>query len=132
MVRRIAITGPESSGKSTLAEKLALKLGGQLVPEYAREYLGALRRKYSRQDLQLIAKEQFARNHAEYNAQTVVCDTEMTVMKVWEEDKFGEVSNAIENLWIKDQYDVVFLCYREAWQKQDEKNQLKKLHNLKV
>jgi NadR type nicotinamide-nucleotide adenylyltransferase len=36
--RRICLTGPESTGKTTLALRLARELGSLYVPEYAREY----------------------------------------------------------------------------------------------
>ena len=36
---RIAITGPESTGKSTLTEQLANHFNTLWVKEYAREYL---------------------------------------------------------------------------------------------
>ena len=42
MIRRIAITGPESTGKSMLAEELAAHYETVWVPEYAREYLEIL------------------------------------------------------------------------------------------
>ena len=35
---RIAVVGPESCGKSTLAQKLAHHFGGRYVPEMARAY----------------------------------------------------------------------------------------------
>ena len=39
MIKRISITGPESTGKSWLAEQLAGYYQDAWVPEYAREYL---------------------------------------------------------------------------------------------
>ena len=36
---KIAITGPESTGKSTLAEKLARHFNVDFIPEYSRTYL---------------------------------------------------------------------------------------------
>ncbi|VAW30185.1 hypothetical protein MNBD_BACTEROID07-850, partial [hydrothermal vent metagenome] len=39
MLKRIAITGPESTGKSELAAWLASAYQTSWVPEYAREYL---------------------------------------------------------------------------------------------
>jgi nicotinamide riboside kinase len=36
---KIGIIGPESTGKSTLANYLAHRYNGVLVPEYAREYM---------------------------------------------------------------------------------------------
>lgn len=55
----ITIVGPESSGKSTLAEVLADKLQAQHVPEYAREYLMSISRPYDRNDLMDIARGQW-------------------------------------------------------------------------
>lgn len=54
----ITIVGPESSGKTTLARKLAAYLGCPWVPEYAREYLEGLGRSYVEDDLQEIAAGQ--------------------------------------------------------------------------
>jgi NadR type nicotinamide-nucleotide adenylyltransferase len=41
MTRRIVLHGAESTGKSTLAPRLALRLGGLVVPEYGRTYAEA-------------------------------------------------------------------------------------------
>ncbi|WP_188235609.1 AAA family ATPase [Sphingopyxis sp. LK2115] len=38
MTRHICLHGAESTGKSTLAPRLALRLGGLVVPEYGRTY----------------------------------------------------------------------------------------------
>ncbi len=37
-MRRVCLTGVESSGKSTLAAGLALRFGGLVMPEYGREW----------------------------------------------------------------------------------------------
>ncbi len=55
----ITITGPESSGKTTLARKLAGKLGSIWVPEYAREYLSRVGKPYDIKDLALMAQGQW-------------------------------------------------------------------------
>ena len=41
MTRHICLHGAESTGKSTLAARLALRLGGLIVPEYGRTYAEA-------------------------------------------------------------------------------------------
>lgn len=56
----ITIVGPESSGKTTLAEQLAGALGSRWVPEYARVYLENLDRPYVFEDLREIAMGQLA------------------------------------------------------------------------
>ncbi|MCB9201030.1 MAG: ATP-binding protein [Flavobacteriales bacterium] len=57
-MQRIAITGPESSGKTTLARALAAHFGVPWVPEFAREYLEGLDRPYVEEDLLRIAEGQ--------------------------------------------------------------------------
>lgn len=55
----ITIVGAESSGKTTLAERLADRFGCLWVPEYARTYLTELNRPYQLEDLSIIAKGQW-------------------------------------------------------------------------
>src|SRR5690606_19546165 len=47
---KIAIVGPESTGKSTISEALARHYDTVCVPEYAREYCRNLDRQYTLQD----------------------------------------------------------------------------------
>jgi nicotinamide riboside kinase len=51
MQKKIALTGPESSGKSTLARQLATYFDAPVVPEYARLFLSLLGRPYVEADL---------------------------------------------------------------------------------
>jgi nicotinamide riboside kinase len=55
-MKKIAIIGPESTGKSTLANQLSNELSFPLVPEFAREYLKNLNREYKYSDLSEIAQ----------------------------------------------------------------------------
>jgi nicotinamide riboside kinase len=57
-MRRIAITGPESSGKTTLCEALAAHYAAPFVEEVARDYLTGLGRAYTADDLRVIANVQ--------------------------------------------------------------------------
>ena len=61
IIYKITITGPESSGKTTLARQLAEAFDTLWVPEYAREYIDQLNRPYRESDLLEIAKGQVAR-----------------------------------------------------------------------
>ena len=107
---RIAITGPESSGKTTLAEQLALQTNGTWIPEYAREFLEQLNRPYTQNDLDTIAKGQL---EAWKNAPVSTIqffDTDMTVMKVWSDFKFGNCSPFILEALNLQTFDHYFLC----------------------
>ena len=48
--RNIVITGPESSGKTTLFEQLKILSGFNYIPEYSRTYLEKIKRPYHYND----------------------------------------------------------------------------------
>lgn len=60
-VLRIAVYGPESTGKSELAAKLAAHFGAPLVPEYARERWDAQGGVLGLEDMLPVAREQWRR-----------------------------------------------------------------------
>ncbi len=57
-IKKIVVIGPESTGKSTLCEKLADHYNTLWVPEYAREYLEKHGPEYTYEDLYDIAAGQ--------------------------------------------------------------------------
>ena len=103
---RIAFTGPECSGKSTMAKWLADEYSLKIVEEYAREYLQK-KKGYSIHDLDVIAAEQFVRNSSQG---ALVADTEMLVLKIWSEEKYQRVSKNILQLLKQQEFDFYFLC----------------------
>ncbi|MEM8769680.1 MAG: ATP-binding protein [Pseudomonadota bacterium] len=88
--RILCLTGPESTGKSTLAAALSEALDAVLVPEVARSYLAG-RHEYAASDVLAIAEAQEAaeRRALESGAARIVCDTDLTVIRVWWEEKYG-------------------------------------------
>lgn len=97
---RIAVYGPESTGKTRLAEKLAAHFRAPLVAEYARErweQQGAL----GLEDMLPIAKEQWRREDeaaallrqgSEGQARAdrlVVCDTDALTTMLWSDLLYG-------------------------------------------
>ena len=88
----ISIVGPESSGKTSLAEALALHFDSPWLPEYAREYLDG-RPDYVEQDLEAIAREQVRREQRaiEENPELVILDTDLVVIAIWWGEVFGHV-----------------------------------------
>ena len=91
---KIVVTGPESSGKTTLAAALAAALDTVWVPEFARTYLAHLGRPYERNDLinirlgQAAWEEWYAQHLSTSPSHHLVCDTDWTVLHVWEAYKF--------------------------------------------
>ncbi len=91
MTKRIAILGPESTGKSTLSRQLAQHFHTQWVPEFARQYLLDIGRPYQESDLLVIAKEQKKLEERLLKQATdfLFCDTTLAVVKVWSEHSYG-------------------------------------------
>ncbi len=109
---KIAITGPESTGKSWLSRNLAENLGGHWVPEYAREYIEALGRPYEYPDLLRIAMGQKGLEMAavSLNPEWLFCDTELIVVKIWSMHKYGNCDSWILDRIQQSDYDLYLLC----------------------
>ncbi len=110
-LKRILILGPESTGKSTLAEDLATYFGEPWVPEFAREYLEDLGREYRYEDMLVIGKGQVSLENemAEKAKKYLFCDTDLRVIHIWSEHRFGKTDP-----WVMDQikerkYDLILL-----------------------
>ena len=90
-VRRICIIGPESTGKSTLAAKLAERFETAMAPEYARTLLESQGGRIELTDIERIARGQAAcENAVARNANKVlICDTDLLTTKIWSEMLFG-------------------------------------------
>ena len=108
----IGITGPECSGKSTLALFLATKLGVNWIPEHARSYLEKLNRTYNQEDLDLIARRQLMMIEAveKSKSEYLIADTEMLVLKIWSQEKYGKVSGFIKSAYLNQDFDLIVLC----------------------
>lgn len=116
---KIAFTGPESTGKTSLSMLVAETFNGVFVPEYARSFLEQKKGYYEEQDLDTIAFEQFnSLAKQEVNkTRLLVSDTDMTVMKIWSQYKYGRVSPVIEQLYQEENFDHLFLCDTDIpWQ----------------
>ena len=110
--RKIAITGPESTGKSWLTDHLASHYQAPFVPEYARGYIDRLGRPYEQQDLLQIAKGQVAAEK-EMELQgpgMLFLDTELIVIKIWSLHKYGVCDPFILKAIEKQNYDLYLLC----------------------
>ncbi|HKJ40940.1 MAG TPA: ATP-binding protein [Sunxiuqinia sp.] len=109
---RIALTGPESTAKSTLTKDLANYFNGDYYLEYAREYFENHSTAYTRQDLETIAQKQIEqyREAEDLRRDIVFFDTWLIITKIWFQWVYKTVPNwideAVENLSI----DLYLLC----------------------
>jgi len=109
---RIAVTGPESTGKTTLANQLAEFYNGQCIAEFARDYVEKLPRHYTYDDVEAIAKIQVEQYVTTKSASGLLFffDTWLIITKVW----FNWVFNKTP-FWLEDRIndcpiDLFLLC----------------------
>ena len=111
---KIVFTGPESSGKTTLAALVAKSYQSHWLPEFSRTYLNQLNRSYIVADLvkiaegQLIAQQEFTQNHPTQSY--LFYDTSLLVIKVWSIFKYGFYNFKLEQLLRQNLPDIFFLC----------------------
>jgi NadR type nicotinamide-nucleotide adenylyltransferase len=117
---KVAIIGPESSGKSSLARYLSKRYNATCVPEYAREYI---ERKGSRDvsydELCDIARHQIDEIKLTANSQQPIAffDTELIVTKVWFDYAFGRVPEWLDDAIRRYPMDVYLLTAPDIpWQ----------------
>jgi len=112
-IRRIVITGPESTGKTELAKALAEKLNSVWIPEYARQYVENLGRPYHYNDVIQIAKHQLIQEE-EYASKIenglIIFDTWLIITKVWLDLVFGKCPAWIPNHIISSKIDLFLVC----------------------
>jgi nicotinamide riboside kinase len=82
---KIVVTGPESSGKSTLSQQISEAFGLSFCPEFARFYLQDLGRYYCFEDLAKITQGQLAWEdwYSQKETKLTIFDTDLSVIYIW-------------------------------------------------
>lgn len=118
-MKKVVITGPESSGKTTLAEALAAHVNGGLVREMVRTYFAERTRATSGYEeaelrtiaqLQLQEEERIAELTEACSGRILVCDTDLITIRIWGEEKFGRSDPWILKRTEQRVYDLWLLC----------------------
>lgn len=117
-VRRVAIVGAESTGKSTLAARLKEQFGALVVPEWMRTLVdGGVEGFVHSDDIQLAARSQIASEDAlaaqvvGNNAGVLICDTDLRTIYLWAQRLFhGDPPRwLLEQIGVRP-YDLYLLC----------------------
>jgi len=115
---KIVLFGPESTGKTTLSEHLAIHYNTVWVPEYARRYLqnkwNNERKTCERADLIPIAKGQIRlENYLTTKVDKIlICDTDLLETKVYSETYYGDfVEPLLEKYALENTYNLYLLTY---------------------
>ncbi len=127
-LKKVAIVGAESTGKSTLAKKLADEFNTVVVPEYARVFLESLAEKDQPRSMQYEDLKIFARGQkaseislAKLADRILICDTEAITTAVWSQTLYPEkpVDQAVRDLIDETNYDLYIVASPDVEWKPD-------------
>ncbi len=116
----MVLTGPESTGKTYLSQKLASHYHTVWVEEYGRAYCEKVGQDLTSLDFALIAGGQiFLEDEAAKNANRVLfCDTDLIVTEIWAEIYKVECPGWVVDEALHRQYDLFLLLAPDvAWER---------------
>lgn len=110
--KRVVVFGPESTGKTSLARRLAEHFQTRWVPEFARAHLEAQSGKITPDDIELIALGQQAAEDAlaRDTNRILFCDTDVLATELWSDALFGACPDWIREAARSRRYPLTLLC----------------------
>jgi len=108
-VKKICIYGPESTGKSTLTQRLAEHYGTSFVPEVAREML--ITNDFTVDDIIAIgnAHEERINKQLLTANRFLFCDTDVITTKIYSDHYLGVVPEELNDMELRTTYALYFL-----------------------
>ena len=123
---KIALFGPESTGKTTLAKQLAAYYETEWVPEFARTYL---QKKWEENQHICVADDMLPIAYGQVlleneklslSKKYLFCDTNLMVTKVFSEVYYGFCDPLLNEAALEHEYDLFFLTDIDVpWEKDD-------------
>jgi NadR type nicotinamide-nucleotide adenylyltransferase len=113
---RICVTGPESTGKTTLSRSIADWMGTEWVPEASRVYAERVRRELLWSDVEPIAREHIALTQAgdamarAGGARSIILDTDLVSTVIYSRHYYGSVPRWVARQEGKRRADLYLLC----------------------
>ncbi|MWV12505.1 AAA family ATPase [Pseudomonas sp. R-28-1W-6] len=107
----VVLTGPESSGKTFLAERLQRHFGGLVVGEYVRHFIEQEQRDTRLADIPAIARGQLAWEDAARTRapELLILDTHLLSNMLWSQTLFGACPDWLEAELLQRHYDLHLL-----------------------
>jgi len=110
-IKKIAVVGPESTGKSTMSAYLANQYNTVWVPEFARGYCEKLTAPPTWQDEVNMFYGQLAleKEILPKANELLICDTTFITVKIWSDYTFGQSPQEVLDELPKHPYDLYLL-----------------------
>ncbi|PTQ93146.1 NadR type nicotinamide-nucleotide adenylyltransferase [Mucilaginibacter yixingensis] len=110
-VLKIAVVGPESTGKSTLSALLAAHYHTVWVPEYAREYCANLTEAPTIDDevAMFYGQLKLEQEYLPRANKILICDTTFITVKIWSDAFFGHTPQVVLDELPRRPYDLYLL-----------------------
>ena len=108
-IKLVCFYGPESTGKSFLAKKMAEKYNTEFVPEVARELITS--NDFNREDIIIIGRAQTERifQKARKANKALFCDTDLITTQIYSRQYLKTVPPVLYELEKMVEYDLYFL-----------------------
>ncbi len=110
--KRVVLTGPESTGKTTLAQQLAAYYQTIWIPEFARQYAKEINNEFTYADVLNVARFQLVQEiEVEEKVNKILFfDTSLIITKVWLDVVFKKVPQWLEEQILHEEADLYLLC----------------------
>ena len=110
-IKKIAVVGPESTGKSTMSAYLATHYNTVWVPEFARGYCENLTEAPTWQDEINMFNGQVAleKEYLPKANRLLICDTTFITVKIWSDYTFGRAPQEVLDELPRHPYDLYLL-----------------------
>jgi NadR type nicotinamide-nucleotide adenylyltransferase len=110
-IPKIAVVGPESTGKSTMSAYLAKHYNTVWVPEFARDYCAKLTEPCTWQDEinMFYGQMDLEKEMLPLANELLICDTTFITVKIWSDYTFGRTPLEVLDELPKHPYDLYLL-----------------------
>lgn len=111
-LKKVCLVGPESSGKTTLAQQLAQFYHTLYVPEYAQTFL-SIKKEIHYEDLIKFAHAQIAceSSLSRKANQVLFCDSDVLTTQLWSDTLYQKHDSFFDSYVPEKKYDLYLLCY---------------------
>lgn len=115
-LKKVCLIGPESTGKTTLAEFLAQNYNTVTTTEYAAKLIKSQNGHFYENDVLKVAYAQIRMEKAleKMTNKFMVCDSDVLTTMVWSDVLFGTHPEELDVIAGNQHYDITFLMYPDV------------------